>query len=523
MAPPRPVAIWLGALWLLLALAAFGGAAAAEDAPAPVPPARQAAPDRQPPLKPVVLPGAEKRPRLPARADTPLHLTLAEAINRALVANRNLANSQDNLESARLTTVVAESDFELKIYPQAGVSFSSADSDSGYNTYALGLKLEKKFSTGTKASVAPVVSLSGDSYKTGLDMRVTQPLFRGTSREFNLSPVQGAQYWDRTARRSYYLAQVSTVVETVSGVYEVIRQRELVRLNEDAARRLSGFAQAAMAKEKAGLATPIDVFRASIQLKQAEDSLTNAREGFQDAADNLKVLLALKQDEAILLEAPLSYQALNISEDKAVELALERRVELEQAADAVNEAQRLSRVAKHNTLPQLDLALNYQRFGTANDFNDSMLFDRDSKSLSLVTSSDLTRTAENAQYQQSLLGVQAAGRNREDRRDDVIRQVRRELRNLRRGQERIKNQQEQIRQAEGQLELAQVKFQHGLTDNFTLLEAENRLRQAQTTLLSLVVDYIVGTYRVRAALGTLVERSGPPAIKDMDSSLPVKP
>ncbi|MBI4797916.1 MAG: hypothetical protein HY794_04100 [Desulfarculus sp.] len=41
-----------------------------------------------------------------------------------------------------------------------------------------------------------------------------------------------------------------------------------MRLNEDAARRLSGFAQAAMAKEKAGLATPIDVFRASIQLKQ---------------------------------------------------------------------------------------------------------------------------------------------------------------------------------------------------------------------------------------------------------------
>ncbi|MBI5523395.1 MAG: TolC family protein [Desulfarculus sp.] len=507
-------------MWLLLALAA-GPAMAGQPGP---PPAQQTPPmENETLLRPVVLPGADRKPRLPSRPDAPTRLTLAEAINRALVANRNLANSQDNLESARLGIVVAESDFELKIYPQAGVSFNAANSDDGASTYALGFKLEKKISYGTRASVAPVVSLSGDTYKSGLDMRLTQPLFRGTSPEFNLSSLHGAQYYDRTARRSFYLNQVSTVVETVAGVYEVIRQRELLRLNEDAARRLNGFTQAAMAKEKAGLATPIDVFRASIQLKQAEDSLTNARESFQDAADNLKVLLALRQEESILLEAPLSYQSLRLAEDKAVELALERRVELEQASDAVSETQRLSRVAKHGTLPELNLSLGYQRFSTGDNINDSFLFDRDSRGLSLVTSSDLNRSAENANFQRSLLNVQAATRNREDRRDDVIRQVRRELRSLRRGQERIANQQEQIRQAEGQLELAQVKFQHGLTDNFTLLEAENRLRQAQTTLLSLVVDYIVGTYRLRAALGTLVERGGPPLPKEVENSAMVRP
>jgi outer membrane protein len=509
-------------LLLLLGLAA-GPVTAQEGAPSQPPAKPQAPTDGAPPLKPVILPGADQKPRLPARAEAPLRLTLAEAINRALAANRNLANSQDNLESARLGIVVAESDFELKIYPQAGVAFNAANSDNSASTYALGLKLEKKFSYGTRASVSPVVSLSGDTYKSGLDMRLTQALFRGTNQEYNLAPVHGAQYYDRSARRAYYLSQVGTVVETVTGVYEVIRQRELVRLNEDAARRLSGFAQAAMAKEKAGLATPIDVFRASIQLKQAEDSLTSARESFQDAADNLKVVLALKQEESLLLEAPLSYQALRMAEDKAVELALERRVELEQASDAVGEAQRQSRVAKHGTWPELNLALGYSRFGIGNEFNDTTLFDRDSKGLSLVTSSDLTRTAENAAYQRSLLGVQAAVRNREDRRDEVIRQVRRELRNLRRGQERINNQQEQIKQAEGQLELAQVKFQHGMTDNFTLLEAENRLRQAQTTLLSLVVDHIVGAYRLRAALGTLVERSGPPMIQEAEISTAVKP
>ena len=58
----------------------------------------------------------------------------------------------------------------------------------------------------------------------------------------------------------------------------------------------------------------------------------------------------------------------------------------------------------------------------------------------------------------------------------------------------------------GQLELARVKFRRGLADNFDLIEAETQLRRAQTGLVSSVVSYVVGTYRLRAALGKLVER-----------------
>ena len=56
--------------------------------------------------------------------------------------------------------------------------------------------------------------------------------------------------------------------------------------------------------------------------------------------------------------------------------------------------------------------------------------------------------------------------------------------------------------------MAQVKFKHGMANNFDLIEAEEQLRQAQTNMISVVIDYIVGSYSLRAAMGTLLEQEG---------------
>jgi outer membrane protein TolC len=105
-----------------------------------------------------------------------------------------------------------------------------------------------------------------------------------------------------------------------------------------------------------------------------------------------------------------------------------------------------------------------------------------------------------------LLNVKGANRNYNLLLDEVVREVNLGFRNLRGYENSIANQEEQIRQAKGQLELAQVKFRWGLANNFDLVDAETKLRSAQTNLLSAVLNYIVGTNRLRASMGTLLER-----------------
>jgi outer membrane protein TolC len=56
------------------------------------------------------------------------------------------------------------------------------------------------------------------------------------------------------------------------------------------------------------------------------------------------------------------------------------------------------------------------------------------------------------------------------------------------------------------MRLAEIKFSHGMGDNFDLIESETELQRAKTDLLSEKTSYIVGQYRLRAALGTLLKQ-----------------
>ena len=432
-------------------------------------------------------------------------MSLEEIINRALEANRTLEDSKDQIDRSRFSIIAAEAEFELKVQPAARVDRIGSNNDTD-SSFGLGIDLQKKFSMGTEIGARPDVQKLADDYQSRVDLSLSQPLLRGFNREFNLSSIQNAEFGDRTSRRSFYLTQVNTVVSAVSAAYDVARQRELVRINEASARRLKTHAEASKAKEKIGLATPIDTYRALIQLNDAEDNLATAREAYYVALDNLKILLALPLSAVLEVEAPLEYNLFRISEEEAVKAALKNRVELDQAADTVREARRQSRIAKHNILPDMNVVLNYSRFDRGDTLSRSSSFDEEAWGVSLVTSTDVRRTVERANYEQALISVKGARRSESLQRDEVVREAKREHRNLRRQEQRIKIQQDQIQDSKGQLELAQIKFRWGLADNFDVINAEETLRRAQTNLLSVVIDYIIGTYRLRKVMGTLIDR-----------------
>ena len=431
-----------------------------------------------------------------------ISLTLEEAINLALKANRSLLGSAYSLESRKFSLSLAKSEFELKIVPSTSVAFADGDKDVG-----AGVSLEKKSTFGTKASISPGIGRSDDEYTGEIGLSLDLPLLRGFGKEVNLDTVKASQFSLRTAERSFYLTKVNIVLDTVSAVYDIIKQRKLVGLFDYQAEQLRGCAEGAKIKERVGLATPIDVYRAEIRLKDVEDSLTLAQEALRNAKDRLKIILALPLEKPIDVSAPLKHETVRIDSDDAIEIAMSNRVELEQTKDEIREAGRKSGIARHNLLPQLDLVMGYSRSSSSDDFGQSMRFDEDTWSINLVSSTDWARTSEKAAFQQSLVSIKTARLSLEAREDEIKRDVRRQLEALLKAQERIKIRNEQIRQAEGKLALAKIKFDYGMADNFDVIEAETELQRARDNLLSVETEYIVGTYRMRAILGTLIERT----------------
>ncbi|MGK7345408.1 MAG: TolC family protein [Candidatus Nitrospinota bacterium M3_3B_026] len=435
--------------------------------------------------------------------DGVLSLTLEDAVNIALTANRSLIMSRRGLKDSRLSVVSAKSDFDVKIYPAATAQAAGGDAFTS-ETLGLGVSLEKKFATGSRLSITPAVaSLDGDE-GSSVDISLEQPLFRGAGLATNLNEVKAAEYSLRSSERRDYQARVNVMMSAVSAFYEVARQREILRLNEELAERLRGHAEAARAKEKAGYASPIDVYRAEIRLKDAEDSVAVAAESYQNAGDNLKTILALPQDKPLAVSAPLGREGVRMERARAVVVAMKNRVEIEQAEENIAEAERLSGVSWRRILPDINLAVDYSRFESAGGeaLGESRWMAR------LVGRSDVARTRERIAHQRALFGLEDAKIRLEQVKDEITKQVAASLRALRRADDLERIRAEQITQAEGKLELAKVKFNHGLADNFDLIEAEMELRRAVTNRLVAAIDYIVETYRLRAALGTLLEREG---------------
>jgi outer membrane protein TolC len=432
-------------------------------------------------------------------------LTLADVIDLALRVNRSLISSGYGVESQEFSVDAARSEFEWKLFPKATAAASDETRRIGG-----GVTVAKKFTPGPVASLSPEIARNYDAdddetYGSQLDISLTVPLLRGFGSEVNLNNVEAARYSLRTARRSHYLVKVSTVLEAVAAVYNIVQQRELADLYQEQAERFQGHAVVAGAREKIGLATPIDVFRARIRLKDAQDSLNRAQEALRNAGDRLKIVLATPLEQALNVTAPLDCPPVDTGIHQAVETALQHRVELKQADDDLQEAKRASRLAKNDLNPQLDLVANYTRLGSDDAFAGTSRLSEELWSINLASTTDWSRTAEKATYRQSLLKVKRAELNRSVRSDGIKREVRQFYEALQKARQRMQIRNDQIGQAQGKLALARIKFSHGMADNFDLIEAETELQEARSNLLTAKIEYIVGMYRLRAAVGTLIE------------------
>lgn len=425
-------------------------------------------------------------------------------INRALTANWGIIDARDSIHRAELRLEIAESEFEFKLFPDAGIGFIGGDDRSTGTDLHLGLRMEKMTQFGTQFGVTPSIERTDDQYRSRALFRITQPLLRGAGRDYTMSGVFAARFGKRTARRSWALRETDTVVGAVRQGYEVVRQRELLRLRQESYQRLKDLAEATAIKEPMGLVTSMDLYRVLIQLNQAEEERNRSREMFADAQDSLKIFLALPLEQEIDVLLPLDFDRINPDEEALIQIALASRLELEQVRDALEEARRLFEKAESDTLPELDVRLFFSQEGDLSSRFPGSTPDNATWGISLGSTTDLRRTSQKAFFEESRINVHQAARRQYIARDEITSQVKREIRNLERLDKAITNQEEQVHHARGQLELARVKFEHGIADNFDLIDAEISLRRSQTQLISAVIDYIVGQYRLRAVIGTLV-------------------
>jgi outer membrane protein TolC len=432
-----------------------------------------------------------------------MNLSLDQAIKRALLSNRTILNELDNMSNAELSVLSSKADFMFKVSPN--IFTNVYEEGKGYGG---GLRLTKRLPFGSYISFNPYIKKSEGEFNSGVDILISQPLLKGLSKNYNLSGVYQSEFSFRTARRNLYMMRENVIILTISAVYNIIRQHKILGLRESSYNRLKGYAETAKIKQKKGFATALDVYRATIQLKQAETLLTTSRFQYLDARDNLKIILAIPLEYEIEVTAPLEYEFAKIDESTAISTALAKRVEIEQINDVIRDYERKMSYAKHNLLPNLDLELRYTSSGFGSSIIDSIEKNTGKVEMSFSGSGDITRTFEKVEYERSKVALRSAYRMLSLKRDEITREVKNAIRNMDRLEKNILIHKEQIHEAKGKMELARVKFSYGMANNFDLIESEAQYREAETNFISSIIDYIEGKYRLKAVMGILLDEFG---------------
>jgi outer membrane protein TolC len=422
----------------------------------------------------------------------------------------DILDQETNLRGSWRREKLAQQDFRVQVTPTLSASTSSVSSSSpalsptpatetpSTETYRGSLRLSKLFELGTTVNVEPFYEFGGGSRASGVVASISQPLLRGIAPVYVLNVLDSATAQAKIAGWSQTQSCLATLVGVVDQLSSLGELQERHRLFSESLLSMETKLTITQARERAGLASSLDVLRAKIERTNLRDLVASVSEQLGDAADRLRFTLRLPAGLSIRgLIGPRDQPAVP---DRGPETT--GRFDVMIAAESLSEARRQVRITRHAILPDLSAAftLGY----THNEVNavlGTTIPSAVTWTLSLRSTGEIRRSAEKAAYQDALDRLEIAARalvQTQERARDEIRSLGRQLERLRK-QEAI--QREQIEQAASKLAIAEAKFRNGLASNFDFLESETELRNAQVALLSAQRDVVPALHRLLNGMG----------------------
>jgi len=437
-----------------------------------------------------------------------LVLDLERTIQLALNNSDKLFDAQSGIRIAELIKEVNQSEFDLNIYPRGDTGYIGGGTAGSGVTVGGGVDFEKKLPIGTLITISPAMLRAADKYHSTFQARISQPLLRGFGREYNMAGIRMAEFAERTATRTFYKSMNHTVLRSIELLYDVAKQEELVKLNNETYQRLEKFWKATKIKERIGLSNGLDLYRAEMEMKQAEGSLHQSYEFLQDAKDLLRDILALPPEANFTVNVPLELSKEEWNLEEAINIALKQRIEIDQGLDQIDESRRLAKLSEKDLWPDINLVIDYSNLGYGEQFTGSFGSQRESRwGIGFTTSTDVDRVREKSFYERTLIGVEAAQKAFLEIKKSIALEVKRTLRTVYRAREKIDLQKQQIKSLEGGVELAKAKFLREFATSFEVIQAEKAFHMAQINLFGALIDHKVGEYRLRAVLGLLIEKN----------------
>lgn len=438
-------------------------------------------------------------------------LTIEDAISIALeksyniqTAKQSLLSSQKNLEAFKMG-LRSSVDMEFDI-PRYNRSLSSQFNPTqgteqffsvGNTTIESRLFINQPILF-TNGSVSIVGSIFGRDqfsqssgttrdYFSNVSIRLSQPLFVYNSQLGNL---ERAEINYEKTERNYSQSERDLIYNVTSSFFNLYKIKKSTEITGEKVKQTEDSYTTAKNKFKAGLIAEVEALQLEVDFAASNDELLNARQLYEEAKNEFKLLIGLDIDEEIDVIAQLDYSPVDLNVEEAIKAALENRPDVLNAqADVELNKLSIEEIDSRRSI-KAEINANYGINKNDNILNNIFKNFADTRNVTLTVSVPIWDWGKNnLEVQSALANYKMSEFSQENLKKQIVKEVHSTINRINSAKARVEILKKSVEVAEKSYAISVERFKSGHITSFDLSQMQLKLTDSKMNNLNAIIDY----------------------------------
>jgi outer membrane protein len=206
-------------------------------------------------------------------------------------------------------------------------------------------------------------------YESDVTLSLVQPLLKNFGRESTDLNIDVARFNSEGALEQFRTRLMDIIAQVQTQYHQLYSARENLEVKRTSLNLAETILSNTKAQVKAGVLPAMEILNAEFGVSTRKKELIDAERALSDQVDRLRLLLQIHDEaEIIPVDTPFrdDYQ---VDESSAIKRALESRPDLKQQRSSLKSSELQARVARNQTLPQLDFNASAAFTGLSQEYN----------------------------------------------------------------------------------------------------------------------------------------------------------
>ncbi|MDX8390183.1 MAG: TolC family protein [Mariprofundaceae bacterium] len=398
----------------------------------------------------------------------------------------------------------AEHAFDMRVIPLTTLGVVS-----GAGTQVMGLELQQKTTFGTDVSVGLSAShltstefVVSNSHSMQSYIRLSQGLFRRWGERYNHLGLSKAQL--QAERKGYESARSrqEIILSAVRHYHNLLLAARLVTTVDQAFTRSQEHLEIAKSRHQAGLVSKVDVYRAELAVLNAQSTKREKQRAQERARDAFHEQLGMDSQRDYRPQ-DIIIRMIPIIPENWPNTLPEHHPDWQAHLIDIEVADLDQFKLQRDLLPDLSLNISAAKRGSGENFPQATNMNTTDWSIQLQLHSSLDSFSEEQSIDRDQIHAVRLQRQGSSLKRRIMRDAQHAIEDLISEDQRLAIATAKKRQASMALELANIRYERGLSNNIALLDAEGAYSEAKTDILRTRAGYNEKAVNMAYTLGIL--------------------